>query len=92
MLEKIKTVFNSEFQNRPEKIIPGSILFCGDLVVDFDFVKLLEEAFPGKTEKINPFKVIKFPHKIEYSDKVASSAPQCVAALGLALRFVGDSK
>jgi len=92
LVNKIKTNLGSEFSDSGAKVIPDTILYCGDLAVDFDFVKLLESAFEQEIEKLNPFKEIHFPHKVEYADKVLGSAPQCAAALGLALRFAGDIK
>lgn len=67
-----------------------SIFLCGDLAQEGRFSELLESNVPVPLERLNAFKQVRFTLKPEKSAAFMPSAPQCAAAVGLALRRRGD--
>ena len=83
-LDRLTAVFAGK-SDRPEKGF-----YCGDLAADPVFVESLREALVIHWEPLNAFRKVTFPHDPEHQQKVQETAPQCAAALGLALRTPED--
>lgn len=66
------------------------IVLCGDLALDTEFREMLEANMPTEVLHLNAFKEITFSLSPEKSEVFMPSAPQCAAAVGLALRRRGD--
>lgn len=66
------------------------IVLCGDLALDTEFREMLEANMPSEVLHLNAFKEITFSLSPEKSEVFMPSAPQCAAAVGLALRRRGD--
>jgi Tfp pilus assembly PilM family ATPase len=66
------------------------IFLCGDLALDTEFREMLEANLPLELVHLNAFKEITFALSPEKSAVFQPSAPQCAAAVGLALRRRGD--
>ncbi len=65
------------------------IFLCGDLALNEKFRELLEEALRARVTLLDAFREMQFIEGAEMGDAF-SCAPQCAAALGLALRRAGD--
>ncbi len=68
-----------------------NIILCGDLSLDQVFKDNLTANLPLEVLLLNSFKRMTFSVSQEKSEAYQESAPQCAAAVGLALRRRGDS-
>lgn len=67
------------------------VMLCGDLSNEGEFMRLLQQEMEMDIGLLDSFKEVNFPHDPEHAEKVADTSPQCAVALGLALRYRGDS-
>jgi len=91
LIKEIETILESGINGDSLSKDIQNLVLCGDLTADFEFGQALESVASLSPVRLNAFKEVKFPHDEEYADKVLETAPQCAAALGLALRFKDDN-
>ena len=66
------------------------VVFCGDLAADYEFSQIMESRCPQELVRLNAFKEIPFATSHDQMSMLNQAAPQCAAAVGLALRQRGD--